>query len=294
MRTALTPRLLAVLLAAFALFLAACGSDTVEGETESSIDAGDDTADDSSADDATTDDTADDTADELPADDGDEAAMSGLSDDDAGDEATSEVVDAPSGGGDFCGLYADNQNLFSEIDIFDPAQVEEWAGMSRSLLDEAIAQAPGEIRDDLDIVRGDFDEVIGVLEVNGYDFLAAADDVDAISENPESEAASARIDEYVESVCGIDPDEAGEEFVEGFFDEDNIDSILGNETLFNTIIGGMTEDGELTEEQATCFLSNLDGEVISGLMADPTAAMSDPAALQDLLGTFETCGIPLG
>lgn len=287
MRTRLSPRLLAALLAAFALVVAACGSDELEGETESSIETGDDTTDDTASGDA-----GDASDDELPTDDGGDAATSGLAEDDAGDEATSDVIGS-AGSTDFCGLYIQNQDLVTEFDFFDPVQVEQWLGTAVGLLDDAIDRAPSEIKGDLEIVRGDFDSLAEVLEANDYDFFAASEQLDAL-ETPEVDAASDRIDAYVESVCGVDPDAAGEEFVESLFDEDNIDSILGNEALFNEIIGGMTEDGEMTEEQATCFLQNLDGEVISGLMDDPTSAMSDPAALQDLLGVFETCGIPLG
>ena len=60
------------------------------------------------------------------------------------------------------------------------------------------------------------------------------------------------------------------------------------------VTGGMTDDGEITEEQATCFITNLDSEVIATLVSGDTSSMSDPAVLQDLLGVFETCGIPLG
>ncbi|MEO0495676.1 MAG: hypothetical protein AAF081_19890 [Actinomycetota bacterium] len=282
MRTRLTTRLLVALLAALSLFVAACGSDEVEGETDSSLESS-----------GTSTDTDDSSDDELPADDGGDAATSGLADDDAGDEATSEVIDS-AGSGDFCTLYIQNQDLVNEFDFFDPLQVQQWIDSSVGLLDEAIATAPSEIEGDLRIIREDFDLIVEQLVAADYDFFAASTVLETI-ETVEADAASDRIDAYVESVCGVDPDEAGEDFVENVFDSENVDAILGNETLFNQIIGGMTEDGEMTEEQATCFLSNLDGEVVSGLMADGgAAALSDPQVLQDLLAVFETCGIPLG
>ena len=57
----------------------------------------------------------------------------------------------------------------------------------------------------------------------------------------------------------------------------------------------MTEGGEMTEDQATCLLENLDTDLLAGLAADGGAsAMSDPDVLAGLFGTFATCGIDLG
>ena len=285
MRISSTPRALMALIAALALFVAACGSDEAETATDPepapAADGGDDTADD--------------TADELPTDDdAGDAATSGLADDDAGDEATSEVVDPPPGAGDFCSLYAENLNLIQEFDFFDPVQVEQWIGTSVGLLDQAIADAPGEIQADLEIVRADFDALVDTLEEYDYDFFAASEAVDAITDTAEVDAATDRIDAYVESTCGIDVDAVQDQAAEDLL-ENSFDSILGNETLLAEIVAGMTEDGEMTEDQATCLLENLDTDLLAGLAADGgAAAMSDPDVLAGLFGTFATCGIDLG
>lgn len=282
MRITSSPRALMALLATLALFVAACGSGDEETATDPEpAPAADDTANESN--------------DDLPADDdAGDAATSGLADDDAGDEATSDVVDAPAGDDDFCSFYAQNLDLAQEFDFFDPAQVEQWIGTSAGLLDQAIDDAPGEIRADLEIVRADFDALVDTLEEYDYDFFAASEAVDAITDTAEADAATDRIDAYVESACGIDVDAFQDQATEDLL-ENSFDSILGNETLLAEIVAGMTEGGEMTEDQATCLLENLDTDLLAGLATDGGAsAMGDPDVLAGLFGTFATCGIDLG
>ena len=158
----------------------------------------------------------------------------------------------------------------------------------------AIADAPGEIQGDLEIVRADFDALVDTLEEFDYDFFAASEAVDAITDTAEVDAATDRIDAYVESACGIDVDAVQDQATEDLL-ENSFDSILGNETLLAEIVAGMTEGGEMTEDQATCLLENLDTDLLAGLAADGGAsAMSDPDVLAGLFGTFATCGIDLG
>lgn len=264
-------------LAAFVLLVAACGGSD-DDETATAGDSGsDDSSDDGGGDDAPADD-----------DDGDATEP----EDDADDEPVDDDFD-PSGSGDFCGLYIQNQDLLTQFDFFDPLQVQQWIDTSIGLLDQAIATAPPEILADLQTVRADLDTVVEVLEENDYDFVAAAETMDTL-DTPDADAASDRIDAYVESVCGVDPDQATEDLTDNMIEE-NLDSLLENDAFLAMIVEGMTEDGDLTEEQATCFLQNFDTELFAGFATDAGAdALSDPAVLQDLLGVFETCGIPLG
>ena len=284
MRSRSILRVLAAL-TALTFFVAACGgSDDSDSESSTT---------DSGTDDSSTDDAGDgEGGDALPTDDGDDAATSGLNDDEAGDEATSDVIGS-AGSDDFCSLYVQNQDLVNEFDFFDPVQVQQWIETSSGLLDQAIGTAPSDIAADLQTIRDDFAIIAAELEANEYDFLAAAEVLEDI-DTPEADAASERIDAYVESVCGVDPDQAADDFAESVIG-DNLDSLLENDAFLAAIVEGMTEGGEITEEQATCFLSNVDTDLLAGFAGDGGAdSLSDPAVLQDLLGVFETCGIALG
>ena len=283
MRFPSRPNALATLVLVLALLAAACGSgdDTTEAPSEDSG-TGDTTA--------TEDDIADDGDAAAEVTDGSDAATSGLAEGDAGDEATSEVL-GTAGADDFCGLFSANQDLLNEFDFFDPAQVEEWFAMSRSLLDEAIDKAPDEVRSDLEIIRADYDPLLEALEANDFDFFAASDAIDAL-ETPEADAASDRIDAYVEAACGIDPDQSSEDFAEDLLEND-LDSILDNPALLDSVVEGMIADGDFTQEQATCVLQNLDPELLAGLAGGDIGALSDPTVLQNLLDVLEGCGIDL-
>ena len=163
---------------------------------------------------------------------------------------------------------------------------------ARDRLSTAIPLAPGEIQGDLGIVLDGFEQMISILESHDWDFLAAADDIEALTELPEQTAASDRIDQWELDNCGIPIDDGGDDGDtlgdNPFADPNVMMALLETESGRELFIDGMTEDGDLTREQAGCLIDTLDLELLFALGQgeEPTGEM-----LPMLFGAFDTCGI---
>ena len=274
MRTSSTLRALIALLLALSLVAAACGSSDDE-ETAADI-----VADVLEDDDATTsdgDDSESDTSDEP---------------DDTEEPPADEPV-APSGDAAvFCARYAENEALFDELDFFDPDAVETWVNTSRGLLAEAIGDAPGELVGDLQTIQTNFDEFAAALEAFGYDVFAAGEELDEVSESPEADAASERIDAWIAANC---PDAASDDSTDDALDfttPEALEGILESEAGRELFIDGMTDGTGLTRDQAECMIDNLDADMLSILATNPNAIGTDGAL--DLLDVLSACGIDIG
>lgn len=320
MRSSLTSRALIVLFAAFALLASACGGGDESTGTAASPSGSDSASASASepADDTTSDDDSamaeeDDNADDTASDDdsamaeedddmGDDAASSGLEEDppadedpaDSDDPATSGLVDdGTSAGGDFCALYEQNRNLLDEYSLLDPVQVEEWFSLSQQLLIEAIGDAPGELIGDLETLRTQFDQVGAILQEFEYDLFAAGDAVDALPITAEADAATDRLDIWVETNC-VGAETGATDLTDQLATEEGIEAILGSETGRELFIDGMTEDGTITRDQASCLLDNIDPSLLSilaGIGAGGSTDVLDPQTAVDLLDVFAGCGI---
>jgi flagellin-like hook-associated protein FlgL len=183
------------------LLLGACGGDdsddaTPATEVESTVD-GSDTTDDT---DTTTDDTDTTT--------------------DTTDDDTSTTVEfSGDDSGQLCDLMEDLSERSDEIgnlsEMTEPEEFESAFNEVDDVLDQAIDRAPDEIRDDFETISEAYDEFRAVLEDYDFDVSALIADAAANPQNmerldvlrsPEVDAASARIDQYSEDVCGIDVD----------------------------------------------------------------------------------------
>ena len=223
-------------------------------------------------------------ADNEPAASDDAANEPAASDDAANEPADDGSVEA------YCQMKAESDALFDEADPFDPESLEAAFGGSVDLLDRAIDVAPDEILDDLRVIRQGLDDYAAVLETNDWDFFAAATAIEEI-ESPELEAAEARVETWEEANCDFldDEDEFG-----GAFDEDPFTSPEAFEAMLSSdagramMIEGMTEDGELTAEEAECMLDNLDFELLSALV---TGAQLGPESLTSFLEMGTLCNL---
>ena len=92
----------------------------------------------------------------------------------------------------FCAASAEAEALFEDIDPFDPEAVEAAAKKNLELLEAAIPIAPAEVRDDLITIRENFDDYLAVLEDNGWDFFAAAPEIEELESRSEPAAAGDR------------------------------------------------------------------------------------------------------
>lgn len=260
-------------LLAGALVLGACGSSDDEVSTTEAV------AEDASGTD-TTDDTSDTTeAPEVEQDEGESASG-----------ADSE----------FCRLTAEQDDMAEVFAAFDdPEAFEEFARSSTELIDDARRAVPDEIADDFAVLA---DAQVALFELaadNDYDFMTIIDEADVLMETLEVEAAEDRVSAYIADACGID--DLGEES-SGDADSSIMplmsdEELAMFEELLQTEVGrrafaeGMTENTDITVEQALCLVDNGDvmGLVMLGL--DPDSI--DGAVMSTLLATLDECGIPL-
>lgn len=126
--------------------------------------------------------------------------------DDGGDDGASG-----GGGGDkeaFCQLAAEED--VDGLEDFDPNEAADMEELNR-LLDELSDRAPSEIRDDVETVAEglrEFVEVLSTIDTSDPNALAElgerAEELEGMQE--EMEAATERVDRYLEEECGIDPE----------------------------------------------------------------------------------------
>jgi hypothetical protein len=262
------------LLIAIVLFAAACGDD---GATTTGADSDQDAPSDESSD-GTDADQSTGVDDDMTDDD--------TSDDMTGDDMTGDP------GSSYCQLSLRQDQIDAEFQFLTatPQEIEAYFLDNRDSLAQALSIAPAEIRGDLQTLLDAFDnQFLPVLSAANWDVLAAGDELNAISEDPDLEAATDRLDIYSENVC-----ESGDDFVQTPDDAeeflqtpDGIETLLQSEFGRQALIQGFTEDGEITTEQAECLVDNLD----AGLLAALSLGQSGDGAIGELLSVFDTCGI---
>ncbi len=190
----------------------------------------------------------------------------------------------------YCSKKAESDALFDEADPFDPATVEAAFRGTVSIIDAALQTIPAEIESDLRVVRQSMDDYIDVLEANDWDFFAASSAMEEI-EGPELEAAEARLETWEETNCDFPDDEDDFEDVlreDPFSTPEAFEAMLSSDAGRAMIIEGMTEDGELTADQAECMLDNLDIELLSALA---TGAEPSPESLTPFFEIAVLCDL---
>lgn len=208
---------------------------------------------------------------------------------DAGDTATTQPDDGASVEA-YCSTKAESDALFNEADPFDPVSLEAAFLANVGLMDAALQNIPAEIEDDLRVVRQSMDDYIDVLEANDWDFFAASSAIEEI-EGPELEAAEARLETWEVANCGFPED--GDDF-EDALDEDPFSAPEAFEAMLSSDVGramiieGMTEDGELTADQAECMLDNLDFVALAGISSGDEP---DPEIFSALFNVAVTCDL---
>ncbi|MGH9133917.1 MAG: hypothetical protein ACRDZZ_08285 [Ilumatobacteraceae bacterium] len=195
--------------------------------------------------------------------------------------------DGGSGGGEFCDLargVEEGEDLLEGVDFSDPDAIEDAYRTMIDRINDASDSAPDEIRDDIELVIDRSEAVFEALEDADFNIL----DVDqSVLEDPEAEAASERIDAYLDNECGIttdsddsddtdDSDDSGDTGDTG--DTGDVEGTIRDQLLTQFTAMGMTED------QANCLVDNIDfAEVAEGNVDDPTAFFE----------LFETCDIDI-
>jgi hypothetical protein len=190
--------------------------------------------------------------------------------------------DAADGDSEWCAVaqeVEDQDELLSDVDFTDPEAMRGAFDDATELMDDAVDVAPDEIADDVEATSEAFAEYRELLADADFDIM----DVDTAEfENigADIEAATDRITDYNERVCGI----ASEDTTETSDATDTTDAasemtLPEGGTLNDTLVQQFTAMG-MTEEQAQCLVDTID--------------MQEFAESQDttmLIEAFEECGI---
>lgn len=193
-----------------------------------------------------------------------------------------------SGGGDgdleaFCDFAQEQADLDQavnggEVNIFEPDAFREAFEELFELTERALDVAPEEIRDDFELVRDQLTDVRDLLEEADYDLTAV--DQDALAESTEQEAASDRIEAFIEEECGIV--DSGEELSDEQIEEQLEESGAGGGLIAQAFV-----EAGLPEDQANCLAERVTFEQLLAIGESPDA----PPA--DFFEALDACGVSL-
>jgi hypothetical protein len=225
-------------------------------------------------------------------------AACGGDDDDAGSAAdtstavtaseSSDDSDDDDGGTDadsaWCGLATEIEETNSDLesmDFTDPESVEATYQRFVDQLQDVRDQAPDAIREDVEQLADFSQQFFDALADVDFNFVDV--DLAAIEEmSDEMEAASNRIQQYNEDVCGIesDVDDTTDDTTGTSDDDSGFDTSEG--TLREQLVEQLTATG-FTDEEANCLVDVLD-------FNDPAVQSGDQSAIID---AFSECDIDL-
>lgn len=241
-------------------------------------------------------------ADTESPDTGSEAEVSTESEtspDDVGDDYSDIDEEEPESAADksasiatYCQANAANDAAFENINPADPESVRNLVLKSRNGLRDVIPQAPEEIRDDLATVLVGFEKVIEILRTYEFDFFAASSEIEEVSDSPAATAAEDRLDAWEAANCPTAPSDDGDgsDFEDAMESPEFFLAMIETESGREMVLDGMTEDGDVTREQATCLIDHPDFlEFISLTSGDEPSVEMIPM----IFGLLDECGIPL-
>lgn len=259
-------RWMLAMVAAVALFAAACGGDS----------DGDDTAPETSA---------------VVADDGDDTTATTAAEAAEGTSAPKDDIQVSGDpNSEWCGLAASLQAQFDGVEA-DPFAFfsEEGMAMLNDALDQAVQVAPPEIRSDVALSRDSFAEIEALLQANDYDLLSIPQaDFEAIDQSSQVAAAD-RIEAYNEQVCGIESDGTTSSGTEEPATDDG-PSLGDSDAAVDAFVTGLTGALPITEEQARCLADELD---FASLAANGNFDPNDPELLDQVFAVLGVCDISI-
>jgi len=210
-------------------------------------------------------------------DSSDEASSEEATDDTEADESESDDGDASSADSEWCDLARDieeRNDALDEAQTLEREQLREAYDDFVSALDDVRDDAPDEIREDVEVAADAAREFFDALDDVDFNILDL--DLESLEEvTTDLEAASDRIQEYNERVCGIPADDEDTSTADTVFDP-------GEGTIREQIVEQFVDSG-FTEEEAECLADNID-------FNDPAFAEGDIEAMMEL---FETCGLDM-
>lgn len=186
----------------------------------------------------------------------------------------------------FCDLALEQEALDAsvnggEINIFEPDAFREAFENLFELTERAADIAPEEIRDDFRIVRDEIRVIAEQLEAVDYNILDVDLESEGFAGSPESEAASDRIEAFIERECGIV--DSGAELSDEQLQEQLEESGAGSGLIADAFV-----EAGLTEEQATCLAGRFSFDELAAF--EEMIGDEPPLAL---LEAFEECGVSI-
>ena len=155
-------------------------------------------------------------------------------------------------------------------------------GTSSPLTDlgaQAVQIAPDEIKADMELIQADFELFRSAFAAVDYDASQMLDT--DIEESPGADEATERVDDYIRSECGFDPD-ANED--DGPSDDDVLEDLQESGNSDEIVRQALLQIG-LTDDQATCISQTLSLEEL--------AALADADVSDEVIDIFVGCGISL-
>lgn len=204
----------------------------------------------------------------------------------------------------FCGMFAariDRIDAFlaAEADIFDPSKFEAFAADHVSALKEMRPYVPAEISHEYEISVAESQSDFEGFQKHEFDVVDMFLDQ---SDMPFSTAADHRMDDFVETECGIELpssataiDDSGASAQRGSTeasvgDAEALAALLESESGRLAVAAEMASELEITIEAATCFIDNVD---IAKLSQPTSGDELDVAGFAEILEGLVACDVSL-
>lgn len=201
---------------------------------------------------------------------------------------TALIAAACGGGGSasaatWCDLASDVNQASDAIDTSsNPA--EAFREMAK-VVDGASKVAPDEIRDEVALMEQFTKDLVAALDANDDNIILAMDAVTADYDMDALDAASTKVEQYGEEVCGIPADSGSPDTGSsdtGSSDTGSSDTGSDSGLPEGGIIAGLARELGITEDQARCLVNEIDvNALMSGAEPD----------VPSMMGAFVTCDI---
>ena len=194
----------------------------------------------------------------------------------------------------YCAAAAEVDATLDAADLLDPVALEEALVYQVDTM--SAVDAPAEIEADIQTMLVTSDEYLQILEDADFDITVAEDEITALFERPDVDAATTNIESFELENCPLAVDDEFEPSPNDLgLTEDDVRELLADPAGREGIIEGLTSSTELTPEEASCFLDETDASVVVGLFAIGVGQETtiDPAVATGMIEGLTACGLTL-
>jgi hypothetical protein len=121
--------------------------------------------------------------------------------------ATVDTKFTGKGSAQFCALaktYGDKSGQLVPS-LNNPAQLRTLFKDLQAAVKQAVDVAPSEIKSDVTLLAGFYNDFATALDKVNYDFTKVPPDISRKLQDPQFQAAATRLDAYTKQVCGLNP-----------------------------------------------------------------------------------------